>query len=261
MNERLAAAQAALNSGRAADAIENLIAAIEADPAQAVAVYRALLVQLYQTGRYAEGDRWGQAGVERYPRDFELWNILGVIRRRLKRLPEALQALDNATKINPNSAGGQMNRGNVLLDMRDFARAEQVFTKLARHDARNPEYQRQLGRALLGLGKREPGLMRVRQAVALKKDFVDGWLDLIGVFNEELRSVEAEELADKALAANPTAPRLMEAKVAVIRRSGQLRRAEAYMQTLLATYPDAAWLHYQLGSVVAEYDRVRGNVH
>jgi len=261
MNERLAAAQAALNSGRAADAIEHLVAAIEADPAQAAVIYRTLLIQLYHTGRYPEGERWGQAAVERFPRDFELWNTLGIIRRRLKRLPEALQALDNATKLNPNSAGGQVNRGNVLLEMRDFARAEQVFTKLARADSRNPEYQRQLGRALLGLGKREAGLMRIRQAVAFKKDFVDGWLDLIGLFNEELRSAEAEELADKALAANPGSARLMEAKVAVIRRSGQLRRAEAYMQALLPEHPDAAWLHYQMGSVVSEYDRVRGNVH
>lgn len=261
MNERLAAAQAALNSGRAADAIENLLAAIEADPAQAAVVYRTLLIQLYQARRFEEGERWGSAAVERFPRDFELWNTLGIIRRRRKRLPEALQALDAATKLNPGSAGGQVNRGNVLLDLRDFARAEQVFAKLARADSRNPEYQRQLGRSLLGQGRREPGLMRLRQAVALKKDFIDGWLDLIGVFNEELRSSEAEELADKALAANTGSARLMEAKVAVIRRSGQLRRAEAYMQTLLPSHPDAAWLHYQLGSVVSEYDRVRGNVH
>jgi tetratricopeptide (TPR) repeat protein len=261
MNERLAAAQAALSSGRAADAIENLVAAIEADPAQAAVVYRTLLVQLYQTRRYREGDRWGSAAVERFPRDFELWNTLGVMRRRLKRLPEALQALDVATKINPGLAGGHMNRGNVLLDLGEFARAEQVFTKLARTDPRNPEHQRQLGRALIGQGKREPGLMRIRQSVALKKDFIDGWLDLIGVFNEELRSAEAEELADKALAANPGSAKLMEAKVSVIRRGGQLRRAEAYMQSLLPQYPDAAWLHYQLGAVLGEYDRVRANVH
>jgi predicted O-linked N-acetylglucosamine transferase (SPINDLY family) len=261
MNERLAAAQAALNSGRAADAIENLVAAIEADPAQAAVVYRTLLVQLYQARRYQEGERWGSAAVERFPRDFELWNTLGVIRRRLKRLPEALQALDMATKINPSNPGGHMNRGNVLLDLREFARAEQVFTKLARTDPRNPEHQRQLGRALIGQRKREAGLMRLRQAVALKKDFVDGWLDLISVFNEELRSAEAEELTDKAIAVNPGSAKLLEAKVSVIRRSGQLRRAEAYMQTLLPEYPEAAWLYYQLGSVVAEYDRVRANVY
>jgi predicted O-linked N-acetylglucosamine transferase (SPINDLY family) len=68
-------------------------------------------------------------------------------------------------------------------------------------------------------------------------------------------------LADKAIAANPGNARLLEAKAAVIRRSGQLRRVEAFLTDLLPQYEDGAWLHYQLGSVVSEYDRTRGNVH
>ena len=261
MNQRLAAAQAALNSGRAADAIENLAAAIEADPAQPAGVYRTLLVQLYQAGRYAEGERWGAAGVERFPRDFELWNTLGVLRRRLKRLPEAMQALDAAAKLNPANPAAQVNRGNVLMDMREFVRAEQVFAKLVRKEPRSAEYQRQLGRSLLGQGKRDAALMRLRLAVTLRKDAIDAWLDLIAFFNEELRSQEAEEIADKALAANPGNPRILESKASVIRRSGQLRRAEAFLLDLLPAHENAAWLHYQLGSGISEYDRDRGNVH
>jgi predicted O-linked N-acetylglucosamine transferase (SPINDLY family) len=261
MNQRLAAAQAALNSGRAADAIENLAAAIEADPAQPVGVYRTLLVQLYQAGRYVEGERWGAIGVERFPRDFELWNTLGVLRRRLKRYPEAMQALDAAAKLNPANPAAQVNRGNVLMDLGEFVRAEQVFTKLVRKEPRNQEYHRQVGRALLGQGKREAAVVRFRQAISLRKDAVEAWLDLIGYFNEELRSQEAEEIADKALAANPGNTRLLESKVSVIRRSGQLRRAEAFLLSLLPQYEDAAWLHYQLGAVLSDYDRVRGNIH
>jgi protein O-GlcNAc transferase len=261
MNERLAAAQAALNSGRAADAIENLAAAIEADPAQTMQVYRALMVQLYQAGRYAEGDRWGTAAVARFPREFELWNTLGVVRRRLKRWPEALRALDQAVKLQPNNAAGHINRGNVLMDAGDFVRAEQVFGRLARQDPRNWDHQRQLGRALLGQGKRDAAFVRLRQAVAIKKDAIEAWLDMIGALNDDLISQEAEELCDKALAANPGNARLMEAKVTVIRRSGQLSRAEAYLLSLLPQYEDSAWLQYQLGSVIADRDRDRGNVH
>lgn len=261
MNQLLAAAQAALDSGRAADAIENLVAAIEADPVQPAGVYRTLLVQLYQAGRYAEGERWGAAGVERFPRDFELWNTLGVLRRRLKRLPEAIRALDTAAKLSPANPAAHVNRGNVLMDMREFVRAEEVFAKLVRKEPRNAEYQRQLGRSLLGQGKRDAALMRLRLAVTLRKDAIDAWLDLIGFFNEEQRSQEAEEIADKALAANPGNPRILESKAAVIRRSGQLRRAEAFLLELLPEHENAAWLHYQLGSGISEYDRDRGNVH
>ena len=261
MNERLAAAQAALNSGRAAEAVETLVAAIEADPAQAVGVYRALLVQLYQTGRYEEGDRWGVAAVTRFPRDYDLWNTLGVVRRRMKRYPEALKALDQAIKLHSAPQAAYVNRGNILLDIADFVRAEQVFAKLARQDSRNWEYQRQLGRALLGQGKRDAAFVRLRQAVAIKKDAIDAWLDMIGALNDDLRSQEAEDLVDKALVVNPDDARLMEAKVMVIRRAGQMRRAEAHLLSLLPQHEAAAWLHYQLGSVISDYDRERGNVH
>ncbi|MDB5425013.1 MAG: hypothetical protein JWQ29_2429 [Phenylobacterium sp.] len=261
MNERLAAAQAALNSGRAADAIENLVAAIEADPAQGAPVYRALLVQLYQAGRYEEGERWGAAAVQRFPRDYDLLNTLGVVRRRMKRYPEALRALDQAVKLQPKNQAAHTNRGNVLMDTGDFVRAEQVFGQLARQDPRNWDFQRQLGRALLGQGKRDAAFVRLRQAVAIKKDAIEAWLDMIGKLNDDLMSAEAEELADKALAANPDNARLMEAKVSVIRRAGQLRRAEAYLLSLAPRHDEAAWLHYQLGSVIGDYDRERGNVH
>ena len=261
MNERLAAAQAALNSGRAADAIENLVAAVEADPAQAAQVYRALLIQLYQTGRFDEGDRWGSAAVARFPRDYDLLNTLGVVRRRMKRYPEALKALDQAIKLQPANQAAYTNRGNILLDTADFVRAEHVFAKLARQDPRNWDYQRQLGRSLLGQGKRDAAFVRLRQAVAIKKDAIDAWLDMVGTLNDELMSQDAEDLVDKALAVNPDNARLMEAKVTVIRRSGQLRRAEAYLLSLLPQHDAASWLHYQLGSVISDYDRERGNVH
>ena len=46
MSDRLAAAQAALNSGRRDEAIDHLMAAVTEDPARPVQVYRTLSVQL-----------------------------------------------------------------------------------------------------------------------------------------------------------------------------------------------------------------------
>jgi predicted O-linked N-acetylglucosamine transferase (SPINDLY family) len=261
MDQRLADAQAALNGGRRDEAIEHLRAVVDSDPAQALQVYRALALQLYQAGRFAEAEGCTAQGVERHPRDVDLWNLRGVILRNLKRYPDALAALDQAHKINPKSTSVQTNRGNVLLDMGDAVRAEQVFGKLARLEPRNAEHQRQLGRALLKLGRPDAAATRLRSAVALKKDYIDAWLDMVGALNDQERQAEASELLDKALAANPDSPRLHEARAIVIRRSGQLRAAEAYLLELLPRFPDAAWLHYHLGTTISDWDRDRGNLH
>ncbi len=261
MNERLAAADAALKAGQRDAAIDHLAAAIEADPQQSAPVYRAMLVQCYQAGRMEEGAKWGELGLQRYPRDVEILNVLGVVYRRLARYPRALELFDQAMKLAPSNVAVQQNRGNVLLDLEDGARGEAAFTKLVRLDPRNPEYQRQLAKALAIQGKNAAAMSRLRQALAIKKDSVEPWLDLIGLENEEQNSEAAEALIDRALVALPDHPRLLEARAIVLRRAQQLRRAEAYLLELLPRFGDSAWLQYQLGCTIADYDRARGNDH
>src|SRR5215212_3995468 len=111
--DRLAAAQAALNAGRKAEAIDHLKAAIDADPAQPLGAYKVLTVQLYQAGRHEEGEAYAALGLKQHPRDFDLWNTRGVMLRRLRRYPEALAVLEQAVKVNPKSSPGLNNLGNV----------------------------------------------------------------------------------------------------------------------------------------------------
>ena len=260
-DERLLAADAALKAGRGGEAIELLIAVMEADPAQSAPAYRALVTQLYRANRYEEGAKWGEIAAQRYPRDVDLLNVLGVLYRRLFDFPRALDILDQATKLAPNNVAVATNRGNVLLDLNDAPRAEVLFGKLTRADPKNAEFQRQLGRALQKQDKRGPAMTRFRQAVTLKKDYIDAWLDMIGMEVEDHRFAEAEAVIDRGLAVNPDHPRLLEARSITLRRSGQLRRTETYLLELLPRFPDAAWLHYQLGAVISDYDRDRGNIH
>lgn len=260
MSDRLAAAQAALNGGRRDEAIDHLMAAVTEDPARPVQVYRVLSVQLYQAGRFAEGETFGAKGLERYPRDFELLNVRGVNLRKLRRYREALTMLEQATKAEPKNLSGLQNYGNVLLDLGDAVKAEAVFGRLARAHPRNAEYPRQLGRALSKQGKVDPALTRFRQSVAVKPDNVDAWLDMISLLSQENRIPESETQLEKALTANPEAPRLLEAKAVLMRRAGRVAAAEAFLEALLPGHPDAAWLHHQLGVLVAERDRDAGNV-
>jgi protein O-GlcNAc transferase len=256
----LAAAAAALKSGRPADVIDHLTAAIAADPARAPPVYQALAVQLYRAGRHAEGETVAARGVARFPRDQELWNLRGVLLRQLKRYKEALDALETATRLDPRHEAPQVNRGNVLLDIGEYARGEAVFAKLVRAHPRNPEHQRQLGRALLGGGKRDAAATRFRQALMLDPGSIDARIDLAGVALEA-SPAEAQEILDEGLRRLPDQPRLLEAKVMAMRRSGNASAAAAYLEALAVRIGPQAWAHHQLGAILADYDRARANTH
>lgn len=259
MSDRLAAAQAALSGGRRDEAIEHLVAAVGEDPARPLQVYRTLVIQLYNAGRFDECEVLCAKALERFPRDFELLNVRGVSLRRLKRHREALAMLEQATKALPKNPAGQQNYGNVLLDLGEGAKAEGVFSRLVRANPRNSEYQRQLARAFVKQGKVDPALMRFRQAVAVKPDNIDAWLDIVGLLAEENRPQDAEAQMDKAIAANPGNARLLEGKSMFLRRTGQAARAESFMNDLLPTHGDVAWLHHQLGVLTGERNREQGN--
>ena len=261
MSDRLAAAQAALKAGRPAEAIEHLEAALALAPAQPAQVYRVLLVQLYQAGRYESAAAWGARAAAQHPRDVEIANLRGVALRRSGRLEEALAVFDEAVRLDPRNDAPQVNRCNVLLDLRQGAKAEPALARLLRQQPRNAELQRQLGRALRLQGKADQALVRFRQAVAIQKTLVDAWLDLSGTFGELHKAKQAEEILDKALAANPGESRLVEARAVLFRQAGQLRAAEAYLEDLMRRQGESASLHYQLGLTLTEYDRPRANLH
>ena len=65
MDERLAAADAALKAGRNPDAIRLLIEVLSDNPDQPAQLYRVLLVQLYRASRWEEGEHWSALGAQR----------------------------------------------------------------------------------------------------------------------------------------------------------------------------------------------------
>ena len=261
MTDLLAAAQAALNAGQRTEAIDHLIAAVTETPVQGASVYRVLIGQLYAAGRFAEGDRYAAQALVQHPRDYELLNTRGVLLRKLKRQAEAVPLLEMAVKINAKHPAAQQNLGNVLLDLSEGARAEGVFSKLARAEPRNPEYQRQLGRALARQGKLEPALMRLRQAANLGRKIADPWLDMAGLLGDEDRTDEALKALDTALTAIPGDHRLLEGKAKMLRRAGRSADATRFLTDLLGANANAGWIHHQLGILEADRDRAKANVH
>jgi predicted O-linked N-acetylglucosamine transferase (SPINDLY family) len=260
MDERLLRADGLLKAGQVGEACDLLMEFVNEAPDQPSNVYRVLVIQLYNLKRYEDGVAMAERGVERHPREFVLWNTLGVLLRRLQRYEEALKALDQAQKLNPKSLAALTNRANIFNDMGDGPAAEAAFAKLSRTDPRNPEYHRGLARALLAQKKHDAAFARSRQAIALKKDYVDAWLDWIGGEAARGNLSKALEVIENAIVAAPDQPRLLESKAALLRRNGQASAAEKFLLDLVPKYGGEAWLAYAVGGVIGDQDRARANI-
>lgn len=261
MDPRLIAADAAIQQGRRADAIEIMISALQdgIDPSENL--YRALLNNLLALSRYQEGVIWSAKAVDFSPKSYVLLNFQGIFLRRTGRYLEALDALDKAIRLKPSDKAALVNKGNVYNDLEEGALAEAIFAKLLRKAPKSPEFQRSLARALSLQKKFGPAIMRLRQAIALKKDDIDAWLDLAALIDTQGDHANALATLDKALSILPDEPRLLQAKVTSIRLSGKARAAECYLQSHADKFGDTAWFNYQMARSLPDSQRERANVY
>jgi tetratricopeptide (TPR) repeat protein len=124
------------------------------------------------------------------------------------------------------------------------------------------------GVMLRQLQRPEEALAALDQAIALAPEETSAranrgsvLLDLAQAATARGDPAGAEAILDRALAASPDDSRLLEAKALMLRASGQLGRARTFLEELEPRLPDAAWLHFHLGDLLAETDRPRGNTH
>jgi predicted O-linked N-acetylglucosamine transferase (SPINDLY family) len=260
MTDRIAEADAALRAGRLEEGVALIEALLKDEPASPLRLYQNFTSLLYRKGKFDKGAEWCRAGLQVYPRDTDLWNILGVCLRRMGELHEALEALDAGLKIQPKNESLLQNKGNILNDLKDGPGAVAIFSRLVRNAPTNAELQRALGRGHWRSEEYDKAEMRLRLATRLKPDFIDAWLDLSALLAESRNTETAVAVLEDALKVNDS-PRLMEAKAVAIRRGQKLRQAEAYLKEVLEVHPDEAWAHYQLGGVITDYDRPRANIH
>jgi protein O-GlcNAc transferase len=241
-----------LDASAASDPLARQARALIESPAPPAEACLALARDLYQAHRFGEGERLTARAVAAHPGARDLWNIRGVFLRMLRRPREALAALDEAVRLDPGFTGGMVNRGNVLLDLADGQAALAQFTRLLDLDPHGPMPRTLVGRALLRLGRADEAVARFREAVSLKADYAEAWLDLIGALNHLKRFDEVESALNDALLANPGNGKLLEGKALMLRVSGQTKRAETFLRDMLAHLPAAAWVHFHLGNLLTE---------
>lgn len=261
MDSSLTAADAALAAKKPDEAIAILIEALSAKGAATLPLYRKLTVVLFQQQKMAEAAQWAETGLKKHPKDFDLWNVLGAARRRMRQFPEALDALNRAQKLQPKSLAPVINRVNVYHDQGDGAAALPLAMRLVREAPGNANYQRLVGVSYRFLGEIEKAIARFDTALRLNPKLVEAWLDRISIETGIQRHDKALEIVERAIEALPEEPRVLETKAIQLRRAGRYDAAEAYLLGLLEENPDNAWAHYQMGRTVADRNRKRGNDH
>lgn len=202
MSDRLAHADSALRAGRRDEAIALLVDELAAAPSHGAHVYRVLVRELLNAGRFAEAETWAARGLAAYPADAEGHRLHGrTLQRQLKR-QAAAAALRRATELAPQNVDAWLDLVGVLINAAGPRGADAAFDLALTHHPDEPRLSRLRGETLRQAGDVEGAQAFLTGVLARAPE--TGWalFQLANVTRDAHRSVA---LLRRAVAVEPEA--------------------------------------------------------
>lgn len=252
--------QALLQLDRNADAVAffEQVLAMRAMPWATLGLARALF-------RQQDGERCREtleALIAEAPQLMAAYDLLGQVHMAEGDPDAAMQVLDKACAVSPNSLSRHRAIASVAEEKGDFSRVEQALDHVVRKTKNSPLRENsdfaRLGSAYTALG--EPG-----KAVSLLEDARTAFKD--AAFDPQLAAVEAiaqqqagnPEKAAEAIgrALQGDVDKLPDAVAMVVAKAclatGQQTQAEGILKRVVQSNPDATDLHDKISSVLREH--------
>src|SRR5665647_3862506 len=137
------------------------------------------------------------------PGHFDALHMLGVVAARTNNPARAIELINTAIAVNPNSASAYSNRGNALGALKQYQAAVASYDQAIaiKPDHVNAYFNR--GKALYELKQYQDAIASFDQAIAIKPDHADAYCDR-GVAMSDLKQYQAAIASyDKAIAIQP----------------------------------------------------------
>ncbi|MEK9572198.1 MAG: tetratricopeptide repeat protein [Paracoccaceae bacterium] len=211
------------------------------------------LIEICKKGKFIEVIKRSREILLKNPKDFMIWNILGVAHKSLGQYVEALNSFKTAIKFNPEFAAAHNNIGLTLQNQSRSEDAVLVFNLVVLLDPKNPETYNNRGIALMAVGKQEMALEDYKKAISLKPNYAEAWYNMANVHMAQRDIVVAIEAYYKAILFKPD---FAEAYLRIGQGHidlGNLDSAiEAYKKASVCNPKYAAQAHNNLGGVLKE---------
>ncbi len=185
----------------------------------------------------------------RYPRDPEVWCLLGQAQGQTGAWAEAHGSLRRAADLAPADPAVWFFLGNTLLVLGRFSEAVSVYRRALEHNSRWPQALSNLGRALQLEGRDVEAIECFERALALEPGLAKTW-GILGLSRRRCgRPLEAVACFRRALELQPGTSEIQRLLGQTLADVGELEEAETCLQGVLRAQPDSAGVWCELGMV------------
>ena len=133
----------------------------------------------------------------------QAYNNLGNVLEETGKFEEAIKNYKKTIEINPNYGPAFSNLGNVLSELGRFQEALINQKQSVELEPNNPEFNNHLGNSLKDLGKHEEAILSYKKAIKLNNNYAEAYSNLGNVLDELGNLEEAISNYQYAIKLNP----------------------------------------------------------
>jgi predicted O-linked N-acetylglucosamine transferase (SPINDLY family) len=226
-----------------AEAIYQLVLAIEANHFDALQLLGALLVQ---TKQFTKALNFLTKALQINPDYPEAHSNYGLALKELRRLEEALLSFNKAIEIKSDYAEAYSNRGNALKELQRFEEALVSYDKAIEIKSNLVEAHFNRGNILNQLQRLEEALTSYDKAIEIKPDYAEAYSHRGNTLNQLQRLEEALTSYNKAIEIKPNLAETHCNRGLILKDLGRISDAKKSFVQALSLEPDfalARWGH------------------
>ena len=185
------------------------------------------------------------------PRAMIAQTNLGLVLYGQLQYRQAMECLDQALQIDPNSAEAHYNLGLVLMELAQYSKAATQMRSALQSAPRFPKAENGLGFALFQLGQSDEAILHFQRALELDPDYVEAYNNLGKTLQASGKTAEAEARFRRALQIRPTDFEAHENLGALLLQQHRLDEASAMFREAARLKPDDPEPHTNLADILA----------
>ena len=244
------------------------------------------LIHLYNQGQFITLINDAENLLEKFPKTFIVWNILGVSLNRINRSNDAIIAFEKALSIKPDYVDAYYNlgktfqeqnkidaaievykttlsldpnylkaysmMGNALENKGDLNQALTVYKKALSLDPNNSNTYSNMGNALQAQGKLAESLIAYKNAIAINPKNIDAYINMGNTLQAQNKFDQALEAYNASMSIMPNCASTFFNKGICLHKIGKLKEAVESYKKAISLESDNSEFYLNLGNTLQD---------
>ncbi|AAZ58722.1 TPR repeat [Prochlorococcus marinus str. NATL2A] len=214
-------------------------------------------IKFHLQGNILEAKKYYQYIIDQGFNDHRVFANYGAILRDLGKLKDAVLAVREAIKINPNFAEAYCNMGIIFKDLGNLQDAEFYTRKAIQINPDSALAYSNLGIILKDLGNLQDAEFYTRKAIQINPNLPEAYSNL-GIILKDLGNLQDAEFSyRKAIQINPNLPEAYFNLGIILKDLGNLQDAEFSYRKAIQIKPKLANSHNNLGIILKDLGKLQ----